>query len=298
MTTDRRSLLGTAFAVAALPATAQAQGKPSRAPEAVRLWPSGAPGGEAVSVVEKSVVVDDQGRPGRDISGVRDPRLSLHRPAGAFDTAVLVIPGGAFNRVVFDKEGEEVCRWLADAGYAAGALLYRLPGEGWTQGADVMLQDAARALRLRAQRTGARRIGVLGFSAGGTIAGALASRAAEVDYSPVDDADRQPLRIDFLGLGYPYLSVPAGPRPGLYRGPPKAPPSTFFFHAADDPRVSVDNSLQAFGAWRAAGAEAALHIFERGGHGFGLRAPAKSSAAAWPDLFLAWLKALGVAKAA
>src|SRR3954471_24619484 len=109
MTTDRRSLLGTAFAVAALPATAQA--KPARAPETVRLWPGGAPGGDGVSVVEKSVIVDDKGRPGRDISGVRDPRLSLHRPDGAFDTAVLVIPGGAFNRVVFDKEGEEVCRW-------------------------------------------------------------------------------------------------------------------------------------------------------------------------------------------
>jgi len=295
---DRRTLLASALVASSLSGAAGAASRTTSKvkAEAISLWPAGAPGGEHVTVQEVAREVDDQGRKGRDIAGVRDPRLSLHRPTGAFDTAVLVIPGGAFNRVVFDKEGEEVCRWLADAGYAAGALLYRLPGEGWTQGADVMLQDAARALRMLAQRTGARRVGVLGFSAGGTIAGALASRAAEVDYIPVDDADRLPLKIDFLGLGYPYLNVPVSPRQGLYRDAPKAPPPTFFFHAADDPRVSVDNSLEAFRAWRSAGAETALHIFERGGHGFGLRAPPQSSAATWPDLFLTWLKALGPAK--
>ncbi len=290
---DRRTLLTSALVASSLGGRAQAT--ETRA-EVVSLWPNGAPGGEHVTVQELSREVDDQGRKGRDISGVRDPRLSLHRPARAFDTAVLVIPGGAFNRVVFDKEGEDVCRWLAETGVAAGALLYRLPGDGWAAGQDVMLDDAARALRVLAQRTGARRIGVLGFSAGGTIAAALASRAAEVAYAPVDDADRQPLRIDFLGLGYAYLNIPASPRLTLYRGAPKAPPPTFFFHAADDPRVPVDNSLEAFRAWRSAGAATALHVFERGGHGFGLRAPALSSAAAWPDLFTTWFKNLSPAK--
>ncbi len=293
---DRRTLLASALVASTLGGGARAASKTRT--ETVSLWPGGAPGGEHVTVQEVAREVDDQGRKGRDISGVRDPRLSLHLPAGQADTALLVIPGGAFNRVVFDKEGEEVCRWLAGAGYAAGGLIYRLPGDGWTQGADVMLQDAARALRVLAQRTSARRVGVLGFSAGGTIAGALASRAAEVDYAPVDEADHLPLRIDFLGLGYPYLNVPASPRQGLYRGAPKAPPPTFFFHAADDPRVPVDNSLEAFKAWRSAGAPAALHVFEQGGHGFGLRAPPQSSAAAWPELFLTWLAASASSKSA
>ncbi|WP_454759764.1 alpha/beta hydrolase [Caulobacter segnis] len=284
---NRRALLAGALAAPGLAAAAKA---PQAKPESIILWPGGAPGGAGVIVKEVAREVDDQGRKGRDISGVREPRLSLHRPAGATDTAVLVIAGGAFNRVVFDKEGEEVCRWLAGAGYAAGALLYRLPGDGWADGADVMLHDAARALRLLARRTGAKRIGVLGFSAGGTVAGALTSRAADVAYAPVDEADRDPLRIDFLGLGYPYLNVPASPRQTLYPGPPKSPPPTFLFHAADDARVSVENSLQAFQAWKKAGAETALHVFERGGHGFGLRAPAGSSAATWPDLFLTWLR--------
>ncbi|MEH0196210.1 alpha/beta hydrolase [Caulobacter sp. CCNWLY153] len=290
---NRRILLAGVFGVSAAASAGSAAPK-ARLAETIPLWSAGAPGGEQVTVSETVREVEDQGRKGRDISGVREPRLSLHRPSGPSDTAVLVVPGGAFNRVVFDKEGEEVCRWLADAGYAAGALLYRLPGEGWADGQEVMLHDAARALRLLARRTGARRVGVLGFSAGGTIAASLVARSDEIRYPPVDQLDRDPLRIDFLGLGYPYLNVPASPRRGLYPGPPKSPPPTFFFHAADDPRVTVDNSLQAFQGWRQAGAQAALHVFERGGHGFGLRAPAGSSAAAWPDLFLNWVRALGV----
>ncbi|KSB91845.1 hypothetical protein AS593_07420 [Caulobacter vibrioides] len=290
---NRRILLAGAFGASSLAKTGSAASTAPRT-ETIPLWPAGAPGGAGVTVRETVREVEDQGRKGRDISGVREPRLSLHRPAGPADTAVLVIPGGAFNRVVFDKEGEEVCRWLAGAGYAAGALLYRLPGEGWADGQNVMLHDAARALRLLARRTGARRIGVLGFSAGGTIAAGLVARGDEIGYPPVDQADRDPLRINFLGLGYPYLNVPASPRSPLYPGPPKSPPPAFLFHAADDPRVPVDNSLQAFQAWRAKGVEAALHVFERGGHGFGLRAPAGSSAAAWPELFLTWLRTLGV----
>jgi hypothetical protein len=124
---------------------------------------------------------------------------------------VLVIAGGAFNRVVFDKEGEEVCRWLADAGYAAGALALPAAGGGVdARRQDVMLQDAARALRLLAQRTGARRIGVLGFSAGrNDRRRPWPAARPRSTYAPVDEADRQPLRIDFLGLGY-RLSERAG----------------------------------------------------------------------------------------
>ncbi len=295
MKTDRRSLLATALAGVALPAIART--KSSRGPETLRLWPAGAPGGQGVTVVEKSVVVDDQGRPGRDISGVRDPLISLHRPSEAFDTAVLVIAGGAFRRVTFDKEGEEVCAWLAGQGVAAGALLYRLPGDGWAEGPDATLHDAVRGLRLLARQTGARRLGVLGFSAGGTIAGAMATRLAELNYTPVDDVDSQAVRIDFLGLGYPYLNVPAPPKPIFFDGLTASAPPTFFFHAADDPRVSVDNSIEPFRALKRLGVPAALHVFESGGHGFALRAPSNSSAAAWPGLFLTWLRASGAAAA-
>ena len=295
METDRRSLLGTALMAAALPAGAIA--KPLHAPEVVRLWPGGAPGGQGVTVVEKSVVVEDQGRPGRDISGVRDPLISLHRPSKASDTAILVIAGGAFRRVTFDKEGEEVCAWLANQGVAAGALLYRLPGDGWAAGPDATLHDAVRGLRLLAKRTGARRLGVLGFSAGGTIAGAMVTRLAELNYAPVDEADAQAVRIDFLGLGYPYLNVPAPRKPMFFNGLTASAPPTFFFHAADDPRVSVDNSIEPFRALKRLGVPAALHVFESGGHGFALRAPPRSSAATWPDLFLTWVRASGAASA-
>lgn len=293
---NRRAVLAAALAAPGLATEASATTR--RPVETIPLWPNGAPGLASVSAREVAQVVEDQGRKGRDISGVHAPRLNLHRPTTAADTAILLIPGGAFNRVVFDKEGEEVGRRLAEAGYAAGSLLYRLPGDGWPDGQDVMLQDAARALRLLARRSGARRVGILGFSAGGTIAGALAARAADVTYPAVDETDADPLRIDFLAFGYAYLGAPASAPKPLYPGPPKNPPPAFFFHAADDRRVGVENSLQAFQAWRAAGAEAALHVFERGGHGFGLRAPPASSAAAWPDLLLSWLRELKATPAA
>lgn len=292
--TDRRGLLAAGLLTTALAgaASARAATKPA-AGEMIPIWPKGAPGGGKVTVTQKSVEVTDKGQTGRDISGVTQPLISLHRPKGKTETAMLVIAGGAFNRVVFDKEGEEVCRWLADSGIAAGALLYRLPGDGWEAGQDAPVQDAQRALRLLVQATGAKRVGIMGFSAGGTIAAALATRATEALYPPVDAADRLDATPSFMCLGYAYMNVPKGPRENMFKGLTKAAPPTFFFHAADDPRVPVANSIEPFQELRALGVPAALHVFESGAHGFGLRAPEGSSAARWPDLFLTWARAGG-----
>ena len=181
--TDRRGMLAAGLLTTALMGATSAKTaiKPAEG-QMIELWPNGAPGGSKVTVTQKSVDVADKGQSGRDISGVTKPVISLHRPKKLSDTAMLVIAGGAFNRVVFDKEGEEVCRWLADNGVAAGALLYRLPGDGWDAGQDAPVQDAQRALRLLVQATGAKRVGIMGFSAGGTIAGALVARGTEALY--------------------------------------------------------------------------------------------------------------------
>lgn len=291
--TDRRGLLAAGILTSALAGVGgKAVAKASPA-EMIELWPDGAPGGSKVTVTEKAVDVVDKGSTGRDISGITKPRFSLHRPKKPTDTAILVLAGGAFNRVVFDKEGEEVCAWLADNGIAAGALLYRLPGDGWDAGQDAPVQDAKRALRLLVQATGAKRVGIMGFSAGGTIAGAVVARGAEALYPPVDAADKLDATPSFMCLGYPYLNVPKGPRENMFPGFTKDTPPTFFFHAADDARVTMVNSIQPFQELRALGVPAALHVFESGAHGFGLRAPEGSSAACWPDLFLAWAKAGG-----
>lgn len=292
--TDRRGLLAAGLLTSALmgAASAKAAAKPSEG-QMIELWPNGAPGGSKVTVAEKATEVVDKGQTGRDISGITRPRFSLHRPKTKTDTAMLVIAGGAFNRVVFDKEGEEVCRWLADNGIAAGALLYRLPGDGWEAGQDAPVQDAQRALRLLVQATGAKRVGIMGFSAGGTIAAALATRSTEALYPPVDAADKLDATPGFMCLGYAYMNVPKAPRENMFKGLTKATPPTFFFHAADDQRVPMANSIEPFQELRAFGVPAALHVFESGAHGFGLRAPEGSSAARWPDLFLTWARAGG-----
>lgn len=292
--TDRRGLLAAGLLTTALigATAAKAASKPSEG-KMIELWPGGAPGGSKVTVTEKATDVVDKGQTGRDISGITRPRFSLHRPKMKTDTAMLVIAGGAFNRVVFDKEGEEVCRWLADNGVAAGALLYRLPGDGWDAGQDAPVQDAQRALRLLVQETGAKRVGIMGFSAGGSIAGALVARATETLYPPVDAADKLSAMPSFMCLGYPYLNVPKGPRENMFPGFTKATPPTFFFHAADDARVPAANSIQPFQDLRALGVSAALHVYESGAHGFGLRAPEGSSASQWPEHFLTWAKAGG-----
>ncbi len=292
--TDRRGVLAAGLLTSALmgSASAKAAAMPSEG-QMIELWPNGAPGGSKVTVTEKATQVVDKGQTGRDISGVTKPRLSLHRPKKKTDTAMLVLAGGAFNRVVFDKEGEEVCRWLADHGIAAGALLYRLPGDGWEAGQDAPVQDAQRAMRLLVKETGAKRVGIMGFSAGGTIAAALATRSTEALYPGADAADELDATPSFMCLGYSYMNVPKGPRENMFKGLTKATPPTFFFHAADDQRVPVMNSIQPFTELRGFGVPAALHVYESGAHGFGLRAPEGSSASHWPEHFLTWAKAGG-----
>jgi acetyl esterase/lipase len=245
--------------------------------------------------MQKVVEETDSGGRGRDVTGVTDPTVSVYRSAKASDTAILVIPGGGFTHVMLDKEGDDVCRWLAASGVHAGSLLYRLPGDGWAAREDAPMQDAARALRLLAQRTGAKRLGVMGFSAGGTIAAALATRWDESFYPPLDAADRVEARPSFMALGYPYLNLPPPPggQASMFHGMTGKSPPAFFFLSADDKRVEPENSLAAFRSLLGLKVPAALHVFESGGHGYALRASKGSSQAQWPQLFLTWARAGG-----
>ena len=295
---DRRTLLTAGPFMAGmggsaiLPTTPVAAAIPT--PQTLKLWPGGAPGGAGVSVVQKIAPEDDSGT-GRVFTHVTEPLVDIYRAQGGGDTAVLVIPGGGFTSVWFDKEGVEISRWLNRNGISAGALLYRLPGDGWAAREDAPMQDALRALRLLAKATGAKRLGVMGFSAGGTIAAALATRWDEIRYPAVDDADAQEIRPAFMALGYPFLNRPAPPALAtMFHGMTAKAPPAFFCLAADDKRVSVDNSIEAFNALRGFGTPAALHVFESGGHGFGLRSPPGASTGLWPELFLAWARTEGV----
>ncbi len=306
---DRRAALAAAAGLAALPGLARAQ--TSAADELIDLWPGTPPGGTGAWIVRK--IADqskDPATPDRWVTGIARPVLVVRRPARPNGAAMLVVPGGGYGFLSYDNEGTSQAAWLNARGITAFILLYRLPGEGWARRQDVPLQDAQRAMRIirtNAVQLGVAqdRIGALGFSAGGHLAGSLATRHAEVVYDPVDAADRQDARPDIAGLVYPVVSLDA---PFTHRGSrdmllgpdastdmrrarsielrvDAATPPVFLVHATDDGLVPPANSIALFQAMEAARRPVALHIFEDGGHGFGVRLPRTMQASAWPDLF-------------
>jgi acetyl esterase/lipase len=306
--------------IAASPLMTLAGGARADGATVLPLWPGAAPGGGTVTVTEE--VVERPLSPGglrdRIIKGVRNPTLTVFEPARPNGASLLMTPGGGYKWVVMDKEGYECAERFAAAGVTVYVASYRLPGDGWAAGPAVALQDAQRALRLVRARAAARghdprRVGVMGFSAGGHVAGCLGLMWDRPTYAPVDDYDRLPARPDSTVLVYPVATMSPpfahpgsrermfgpSPTPELERAwsletnaRPDAPP-TFLLHAADDTAVPVENSLRLEAALRAAKVATELHLFEEGGHGFGLRFAKGRPVEAWPDLVLAWWKRKG-----
>lgn len=310
MDLDRRTLLALASTAAATPALAQAV-DPT---ETIKLWTGRPPG--ALATLPREVITDrtpTSGFQDRYVTGIGEPLLTVFRPARPNGAACVIAPGGGYIRVVIDKEGFEIARRLAEAGVTSFVLRYRLPAEGWANPSDTPLQDAQRAVRLvraAAPRYGVdpARVAFLGCSAGGHLAASLATGYGRSVYAPVDDADRLSAQPDLSALLYPVIdmSLPhahGGSRTALL-GPAPSPqaeaaysphrqvtaetPPTFLIHAADDASVPVENSLNYLSALHAAKVPAEAHIFEEGGHGFGIYLARGKPAHAWPDLFLAW----------
>jgi acetyl esterase/lipase len=288
------------------------------------LWPGVAPGSQLVevreTVTERSK--DPQQRD-RFVAGVTRPRLLLFPAAKPNGTGVIIAPGGGYVRTVLDKEGFETARWLAARGVSAFVLLYRLPGEGHAQRADVPLQDAQRAVRLvrgRARDWGldARRIGVLGFSAGGHVAASVATRFDARVYGPVDELDRGSARPDFTILLYPVIRMDAsfghgGSRQALLGEAPSAAtissyslehavtaatPPTLLILTGDDTAVLPENGLRYYSALHRSGVPAELHVFARGKHGFGIRLAQGLPVGSWPEVARTWLTDSGFLPAA
>lgn len=313
----REALVGGLLLAGTLPAAARATATASTSAtqEILPLWPAGAPGGERVTVTEEVVERPHPlGLRDRVARGVRVPTLTAFLPRNPARAGVLVIPGGGYKHVVIDKEGYETAAWLAAQGIAAYVLRYRLPGDGWAAGPDAPLQDAQRAMRMVRDRcardgTGHERTAVLGFSAGGHLAARLATHFDTTTYAPLDALDATPARPAATALLYPVVTltgagVHAGSRDFLL-GPAPTPAAleqwsaqngvtaatspAFIVHAADDESVPLRNSQLLFDALRAAGVPVDMHVFARGGHGFGLRAIEGLPVAAWPTLLTDWL---------
>jgi len=313
------SLTGGLLAAAAA-AGARAQAPLADPTEVLPLWPGDPPGASGVTVVETIIErKDPRGLRDRAVIHTRRPILTVFRPAQPNGAAVILMPGGGYERVVVDKEGFETARWLADRGYTCFVLTYRLPGDGWGAGPDTPLQDAQRAMRLvRAQAGamgfGAGRIAIIGFSAGGHLAASLTTRFEAPVYARVDAADDLSARPDVSALIYPVISMADGPvhagsrkqllgpapspeqivRYSPDQGVPDRAPPTILVHAADDGAVPVANTLMMFTALRTKAIPTEMHVFELGGHGFGLRSIAGLTTAAWPALVEAFARKHGV----
>jgi len=254
----------------------------------IHLWPGAVPGESGAK--HAAVPTADSSRNVIRLTDVTDPILTVYTPkAGApnLHTAIVVCPGGGYSILAINLEGYEIAQWLCGQGYTAFVLQYRVPQK--EKGA---LQDVQRAIRL--VRSRAREwqldthVGVLGFSAGGSLGARAATLYEQHNYMPEDEADALSCRPDFAVLIYPaYLDN--GPHRTLtpelaVNG--KTPPM-FLFATADDPYGN--SALVMAGALRDAKVPVELHFLALGGHGYGLR-QGNIAAETWPGLLEKWLK--------
>jgi acetyl esterase/lipase len=260
----------------------------------IKLWVNGAPGSEGITAEEVSTPSKDPkyaGMPG-NFKVTHYPSLYVFLPPKekANGTAMVVAPGGGHTQLVIDKEGWEVADWLNERGIAAFVLKYRLakaPGVKYTLPNEVYA-DAARAIRMvrsRAEewRVNPGKIGFIGFSAGGEVAGMVETKFDAGKPDAADPIERVSSRPDFDVLIYPWYRPGANKpdEPALFPVPKDAPP--VFMVCADDDRSHVEPTVKFYLELEAARVPTEMHIYAYGGHGFGLR-PTKKEAPVmkWP----------------
>lgn len=274
----------------------------------IPLWPAGAPGSTTARGPEQDTTSSKDrqvaGRAVVRLGNVSSPTLTLYlaHPAStgaAGGPAVVVFPGGGYRIVAIDLEGTEVCDWLNSIGVNCVLLKYRVPDTGPFPKSEAALQDAQRAVGMVREHAAEwhidpKRVGVLGFSAGGHLAAALSTHYDRRLYPAVDSADQQSCRPDFAIVIYPgYLALSEK----NFQFNPDIPvtsstPPAFIVQAEDDP-VHVENAVEYFMALKNAGVPAELHTYAQGGHGYGLR-PMALPVTHWPELATTWLHTIGV----
>ncbi len=265
-------------------------------PATIAVWPGKAPGETA----EIGLEVIQPNKPGEippvtRLTNVSQPTLtlSLPPPEKRNGTAVVICPGGGFNILAWNKEGLEVAEWLNSVGVTAFVLKYRTPTSKRESPWLAPAQDAQRAIRVvryRAAEWGltSNRIGLLGFSAGGSAAANAAIKSESKLYDSVDAVDEVTCRPDFVVLIYPAYLVDGQGQLKADLVVTKQTPPMFFAHAFND-GVTCENSVQLFLALKKAGVASDLHIYSTGGHGFGLRA-SEHTIATWPKRCEDWLR--------
>ncbi len=278
----------------------------------LQLWPKGAPGAIKNKDYKKSPT-DGRGRENRYIK-VTDPTIKVYLPDAdkATGAAILICPGGGYTCLAYDHEGFILAEWLKEHGIAGILLKYRLPSDEIMKQKDVgPLQDAQQAMRMirnnaKEWNINPNKIGVIGFSAGGHLASTISTQFDRDVYKTKDTTSARP---DFSVLVYPVISMKEGvthmgSRINLIGKSPSEElinqysneqqitpntPMTFMIHSADDHAVPIQNSLGYFQALQENKVSSEIHIFEKGGHGYGMR-DVKGTHKQWPSLMLEWLK--------
>jgi acetyl esterase/lipase len=223
---------------------------------------------------------------------ITNPALEIFLAGGTGKTspAVIVCPGGGYNVLAYNKEGTEIATWLNRQGISAFVLQYRVP-----QKKEGALQDIQRAIRLvksNAEKWAidSGRLGIIGFSAGGSLCARAGTMFNKKTYAPVDNCDSLSCRPSFAMLIYPaYLDQ--GPdfslTPELTLS--REMPPMFIFQTADD--NLANSSLVMAAALRKMKIPVELHLLPQGGHGYGMR-PGNPAAETWPGLAEKWLKSV------
>jgi acetyl esterase/lipase len=308
-----RVLLGFVAALALLAPMLPLAAETAPAREEILLWPGSMPGNGKVTGEEKLGL---QGSGLGAVSNVSVPRMRVYRPATPNGAAVLVAGGGGYFRIQLKKESTPAAEWLHTRGFTVFELIYRLPNDGWDSSAPFM--DAQRAMKIIRTRAGEfgvdpGKIGIMGFSAGGHLAGFTAYQPARALYAGSDPYERVSARPDFAVLLFPVVTLRkpydttrtrreiVGEKAGakaetawsLDTYADKDAPPTIIFASADDAITPPGHGILLFQTLVAAGASAELHLFRDGGHGWGLGRP-DQVISQWPELFEAWARSLKI----
>ena len=266
----------------------------------LRVWPGKAPNEpDGIESLKAETVTGKDGV--IRIRYVDTPEL-VHFPAPrgkATGTCMIICPGGGYNILAWNKEGTEIAEWLNSIGGEAVVLKYRVPRRDWKKPHPLPLQDLQRSIRIvRSKATewkiDPKRIGVMGFSAGGHLSVMASSYYNENSYKPIDAIDKLDARPSFVALIYPaYLGnakKDSGKLDPLVKVSEKTPP-TFIAITHDDGDRALFAALY-YAKLRQNRVPAELHIYSRGGHGYGLR-PSKNPVSTWPARLGDWLRSSG-----
>lgn len=267
----------------------------------INLWPAGAVPDEPEGIEKrkKPTTIDKVGK--MRIAYVDEPSITVYKAPKdrSNGTSVIIFPGGGYNILAWTHEGTEIAEWLNSLGVSAFVLKYRVPRRDPEKPHTLPLQDAQRAIRIVRSRSkewgiDPARIGALGFSAGGHLAIMSGTHYGDKTYERVDVADDLSSRPDFLIPIYPAYLGDRKNRDqlsGLVDINKNTPPMFIAITHDDSDRAYYSALLYA--ALKKSGVVGELHIYSKGGHGYGMR-KSKDPVHTWPDRCADWLGSMGL----